>query len=1083
MKENLPILKWVQIALMTFSLLGVGALEVLSQSKPVKGIVKGDDGVGLPGVTVVEKGSSSNGTVTDAEGSFTISVREGATLVVSFIGMKTVEVAVGNQTSHEVVMESDITQLSEVVVIGYGTTKRADLTGSVVSVVGDDLKKVPVASVAESLTGRLAGVQVTSSEGSPDAEINIRVRGGTSISQNNAPLYIVDGFPVNSINDISPSDIQSIDVLKDASSTAIFGSRGANGVIIITTKGGVEGKVSVSFNTFTGFKQIANTLDVLSPTDFTKWQYEYAVLANDIPSYEQYFGTWQDRDLFSGYSGINWQKQIFGRTGTVNSNDLSVRGGADKFNYSFNYARFDDKAIMLGSDFARNNATLSLKSKPTDKVNLGFTIRYSDSEINGGGANEQRELSQSQDARLRHSVGYSPIPIPGLTSDDPDEQLSDYLINPFIALADNDREQLRRNFNMVGSFDWKIIENLQFRTEFGLDNNTSTENRFYGRSTFYVRNNVQTNYQGKPAVVINDRRDLRLRNANTLSYDFKNFVNSNHRIKALLGHEMIKFESTEFSTAVQGFENFYTARTAFRLISQGVPQSVNSNYLPDDKLLSFFGRINYDFMDRYILSATYRADGSSKFLGNNRWGYFPSVAAAWKVSEESFMAGTTDWLNSLKLRVSYGEAGNNNIPVGQTKQNFISGTAGSLTWINNVTNFWAPARDMANPNLLWETTVTRNVGLDFGLFKGRLNGAVETYMNTTNDLLIRFPVPGSGYDFQYRNMGQTENKGIEASINYIAIDKANYGLSFSANISFNRNEILSLGLLENFTENTGWASTAFTQDFLVSRGQPVGMMYGYVNAGRYEVSDFNYDPATQTYSLKAGVVNSSVALNGPVRPGSMKLADVSGADGTPDGIVNQFDQQIIGNANPKHTGGFVINAYAYGFDLTSAFSWSYGNDIYNANKIEFTSATVTPNGQYRNLLTIMGDGNRWTDIDAITGTRVTDPDELAALNANTTMWSPYMSRYVFSDWAIEDGSFLRLNTLTLGYSLPKDYAKKIKLNSLRFYTTAYNVFVLTNYSGLDPEVSTRRRTPLTPGVDYSPYPRNKQIVFGLNLTF
>ncbi|MBX2945115.1 MAG: TonB-dependent receptor [Cyclobacteriaceae bacterium] len=1059
----------------------ISVTALYGQTRSVSGVVK-TDGEVLPGVTVTEKGTS-NGTVTDSDGKFVLSVSSDAILVFTFIGMKPTEVPVGTQTVINVNMVSDISQLEEVVVIGYGTAKKSDLTGSVVSVIGDDLKKMPVATVTETLTGRLAGVQVTSTEGSPDADIRIRIRGGGSLTQDATPLFIVDGFPVNSINDISPSDIKSIDVLKDASSTAIFGSRGANGVVIITTKGGTDGKVAVSYNSFFGVKRIANTLDVLNPEDFVNWQYEYALLRNDIQSYERFFGSWQDRDLYTGLQGNDWQRQIYGRTGRVFSNDLSVRGGSDKFNYSFNYARFDDRAIMIGSNFTRNNVTLSLKNKASNKVNLGFTVRYSDTEIFGGGVNEQREASASADARLRHSVGYSPIPLPGLTTDDTDEQVAGYLVNPFVATADNDREQQRRNFNMVGSFDWKIIDNLQFRTELGMDNLTYFDNRFYGRSTYYSNNNVQAAYQGFPAVVNRNQRDLRLRNANTFNYDFKHLVsNSNHKLNLLVGQELIFFETSEIATAIQGFPKFFDAKTAFKLNSQGVPQSVASNYLPDDKLLSFFGRLNYDLMGKYLLSATYRADGSSKFLGDNRWGYFPSVAAAWKVSEESFMTNAAGWLNSLKLRASYGEAGNNNIPVGQTIQTFESGAGAPLAWINGVNSFWAPSKIMANPNLKWETTITRNVGLDFGILKGRVNGTVEAYLNTTNDLLIRFPVPGSGYDFQYRNMGSTENKGLETSVNYIAIDKANYGLNFSFNISFNRNKIKSLGMMNDFPENTGWASTAITQDFFVYVGGPIGKMYGYRSGGRYEVDDFNYDPVSGNYTLKEGVVNSSNVV-GTLRPGMMKLKDLSGPNGEPDGIVNQNDLTIIGDANPKHTGGFIINAYAYGFDLMAAFNWSYGNDIYNANKIEFTSATVTPNGQYRNLLTTMGSGSRWTNLDPATGALVTDPAALAALNANTTMWSPYMQRYVFSDWAVEDGSFLRLNTLTLGYTVPSSVITKLKLTNLRFYATGYNVFLLTKYSGLDPEVSTRRRTPLTPGVDYSPYPRSRQLVFGLSLNF
>jgi hypothetical protein len=295
-------------------------------------------------------------------------------------------------------------------------------------------------------------------------------------------------------------------------------------------------------------------------------------------------------------------------------------------------------------------------------------------------------------------------------------------------------------------------------------------------------------------------------------------------------------------------------------------------------------------------------------------------------------------------------------------------------------------------------------------------------------------------------------------------------------MSFNRNKIVSLGVMEDFGQATGWASTMIGNDFLVSRGSPIGIMSGYLNDGRYEVSDFEgYDATTESWILKADVANSALVV-GTVAPGKMKLRDITG-----DNNITIDDQAIIGNANPKHTGGFIINGYAYGFDLTAAFNWSYGNDIYNANKIEFT--TSNPNNQYRNLISMQDASNRWTNIDPATGAVVTDPAALASMNATTTMWSPYMSRYVFSDWAVEDGSFLRLNTLTLGYTLPAELTSKVHIKSLRIYATGYNVFILTNYTGFDPEVSTRRRTPLTPGVDYSAYPRSRQLVVGLNLNF
>lgn len=437
------------------------------------------------------------------------------------------------------------------------------------------------------------------------------------------------------------------------------------------------------------------------------------------------------------------------------------------------------------------------------------------------------------------------------------------------------------------------------------------------------------------------------------------------------------------------------------------------------------------------------------------------------------MESTKSWLDDLKLRFSYGTAGNNNIPSGQMNLNYSSS---ATSWINGFSNYWSASKTMPNPDLKWETTVTRNIGLDFTVLGGKLNGSIEAYLNTTKDLLIQFPVAGTGYDYQYRNMGKTQNKGLEATINWTAIDKKNFGLSFSANIGFNKNEIKDLGIMDDFGAETYWASSEIGYDFWIAKGGSVGKMYGYRSDGRYEVSDFEgYDATSKKWILKEGVTDCS-AVVGTVRPGSMKLKNLNPGE---DNAVTSDDREIIGDANPVHTGGFTINARAYGFDLSANFNWSYGNDVYNANKIEFTQ---TGKYQYRNMISDMADGKRWTNLNA-DGTICNDPAQLAAMNANTTLWSPYNARMVFSDWAVEDASFLRLGTLTLGYTLPKAMLNKVKIQNLRFYVTAYNVFCLTSYSGYDPEVSTIRKTNLTPGVDYSAYPKSRQFVVGVNLNF
>jgi TonB-linked SusC/RagA family outer membrane protein len=1052
--------------------------EMRAQSgKTVSGVVIDETGMPVPGANVVEKGTK-NSASTDFEGKYNIRVSGSKSeLVFSYIGYEATTQLVGQKTTLNVSLKNSSSKLDEVVIIGYGTSKKSDLTGSVATIGGGDLKKQSIPNVAETLTGRVAGVRVTSSEGSPDADINIRIRGGGSLTQDASPLYIVDGFPIARLSDVSPSDIDTMTILKDASSTAIYGSRGANGVILITTKKGKNSKVSVTYNMSYGVKELAKTLDVLSAGDYVKWQYEYSMLTSKQDSFTKVFGNYQDLDQYQNLKSNNWQKQVFGRLGETQMRDLGIRGGSDKLSYNFNYAHYDETAIMKDSDFKRDNLSLSLKSKAGEKVDLSFTMRYANTTVNGGGSTISGE--NTRDSRLKNTLLYAPIPLSGFGEEDLDEANSNNLVNPLTIISDTDRMQNRLNYNLLGGLGWKVLDDLKFNSDFGLNNYSTTDNRFFGSTTYFVRNNVQVDYQKMPALGMEVRKEKTFRNANTLNYDFKKILGDSHRLKVLLGEEMINTSLNINTTMIQGFPTFVDFNKALDFTTLGTPLSVNNYNFADDKLLSFFGRVNYDLNNRYLFTASYRADGSSKFLGDNRWGYFPSAAVAWKISEESFLK-SAKWINSLKLRLSYGQAGNNNIPSGQTTKYFNSSNS---VFVNGVSNYLASPETMTNSNLKWETTISQNLGLDFDFFKGRVSGSLEAYKNITKDLLILFPVTGVGYTNQYRNLGETQNKGIEASLNLVAIQKENYGLDFSFNIGINQNRVNSIGSLNELISNSSWTSD-ITQDFTTRVGQPIGLMYGYVNDGRYEVSDFDYTSGKavlKPYFLADksvnpdGVVNGSTIM-GTINPGTMKLKDLNG-----DGIITVDDRKIIGNANPKHTGGFTINGNAYGFDLAASFNWSYGNDVYNANKVYTT--TQTANSQYTNMSSIMAEGNRWNNIDPATGSLVTDPTALQALNANTTMWSPYMRSNLLTDWAVEDGSFLRLNTLSLGYTLPDDMVSHIGLSKLRLYATANNVFLITNYSGLDPEVSTRRASPLTPSVDYSPYPRSRQIVMGLNLNF
>lgn len=1069
-------LKTFRLALLVLFTLFVGSLS----AQTIKGNVKDSNGEPVIGATVLEKGTKNNATVTDIDGNFSIKLTGNNPLQISYIGMKTKTVETAGKSTINVKLEDETTNLEDLVVIGYGSVRRKDLTGSVATVNSEALAAVPVASVTEALTGKMAGVQITTTEGSPDADVKIRVRGGGSITQSNDPLLIVDGFPVESISDIPATDIEDITVLKDASSTAIYGSRGANGVILVTTKSGKSGKVNVSYNAYYSWKKVAKKMDVLSPYDYAKWQYELALLKNenDLSSYTDYFGNYEDMDLYRDVEANDWQDIVYGRTGNTFNHNVNITGGTETVKYAFSYAHMNDKAIQIGSNYKRDNFSLKLNTKPTKNTTLDFQARYSDTDIRGGGANDATGVYDS-DKRLKYAVIYTPIPLANLDESAGTDDDFGNLYNPVESQYDNDRKKERKTLNFAGAFGWEVFKNFKIRTEFGYDDYNQYDQRFWGTTTYYVKNVPASGNQNKPAIRLTDTNRHSFRNSNTISYDFSKLIkNTDHSLNFMVGHEYIITKERENMNEVHGFPEDYTAEQAWKLSSQGTPYTIDDNYSADDKLLSFFGRVNYNFKDRYLLTATFRADASSKFSEENRWGYFPSAAVAWRISSEPFMKSTQNWLDDLKLRLSYGTAGNNNIPTGQLSQMYESK---ATSWINGFTQYWAPSKIMANPDLKWETTITRNIGLDFTLFKGKLSGSIEAYLNTTKDLLIQFPVAGTGYDTQYRNMGETENRGVEFSFTWHAIDKKNWGIDLYGNLGVNKSEIKSLGSMQDFGKNTAWASTEIGQDYWIAVGGQVGEIRGYQLAGRYEVSDFEgYDAATKTWKLKEGVPDASPII-GTVRPGSIKLVDQPTEEGgVGNGVIGDEDNVIIGNVNPDVYGGFGLNAHAYGFDLSANFNFSIGNQVYNANKIEYTS---TSKYQYRNMIDIMADGKRWTNLDPETGMLCNDQVRLAELNANTTMWSPYMSKFVLTDWAVEDASFLRLNTLTLGYTLPQSLTKRVGINSLRFYCTAYNVFTITGYSGYDPESDCIRKDALTPGVDYSGYPRSRSFVIGLNLNF
>ena len=1059
------------------------SLSLAAQTLKITGVVTDENGEPLMGAGVFVEGTTT-GTVTGLDGDYELVVpQNAANLVFSFIGLADQTVAIAGRTKIDVQLKPDATFLDEVVVVGYATVTRRDVVGSISSVNSESLNQVPVASVTEAMAGKMAGVQVTTTEGNPDADIKIRVRGAGSITQDSSPLYIVDGFPMESISDIPASDIQSIDVLKDAFSTAIYGSRGANGVIIVSTKSGKEGKITVNFNAYAGVKQMANKGAFVPQNayDFVRTQYEYALFKDNVSSfYGSRYGVFEDMDLYKGMATNDWVDAVFGRTGHNLSHNLSVSGGTDKIKWTVGYAHFDETAIMVGSDYSRNNLNFKSNIKTSKTTSLDLNVRYSNVKVTGSGANAINDKGSTSQSRLKNSIVYSPIPAESIMSDTDIEEDYNSSVNPLTAIADNDSRQNRTQWTANGAFQWDIVKNLRLRLEGGLDEYRRTDDRFYGLTSYYVRNNAAAGYNVNPSTDYKDVTRRKIRNTNTLSYDFKDYISSDDHLNVLVGTEYIISKSNSFNAVMDGLPDFFDSAMAWNFMASGeAPKAIGNTFSNDDKILSFFTRVNYSIKDKYQISATMRADGSSKFTKGNKWGYFPSFAASWRISGEEFMENTRTWLDNLKLRYSFGTAGNNNIPSGKTVQEY-GPRQGNQDWINQSKVWWGAGTDMANPELKWETTYSHNIGLDWSLYKSRLYGSLEIYQADTKDLLIYFPVNGSGYNYQYRNLGSIRNRGVEISLGGALIQTKDYGINFDGNISFNQNVVTNLGGLSEITANAGMFSSEIGYDFKVTEGRPLGDVYGFINDGMYAIKDFDFDATTGAWTLKEGIADASGVTGYAARPGAMKLKDVSGPDGKKDGVIDNNDITLLGNVQPKFTGGFSISAYWKNFDFASNFTYSYGNKVYNANVVDFSTIRGVA-GQ--NVIEAMSPENRWTNVDWKTGEFITDLSTLASVNKGKTMWAPYNTRRICQSYALEDASFLRLATITLGYTLPESVTQKYKLNKVRVYVTANNVFCLTPYSGYDPEVDTRTATPLTPNVDYSAYPKSHSWVAGINLTF
>ncbi len=1057
---------------------------VLAQNRTISGKVLDEKGAPFSSANVVVK-NTRNGTQTNAQGEFTLSVPGSGPiiLVITATGYKSQEINATEGRALTVNLEVEAGNLNDVVVVGYQTMRRRDVTSSVSSVGARDLKDIPINSAAEAIAGRLAGVQIIKSEGSPDATALIRVRGGGSITQDNSPLFIVDGIQVeNALAVLAPQDIESIDVLKDASATAIYGARGANGVVIITTKGGRDMKTLVNYNGLVGFRNLANKLTVLNPYDFVYYQYERTRGGTQSEqTFLDTYGHWEDLDLYKNAPFVDWQDEMFGRNALMQTHNVSVVGGnaATKFNLSLTSNK--EEGVMLGSDFDRKLVNFKFDHTVSQKLRVGLAIRYNNTVVNGAGtANE----GSSGTNRLRHSIKFRPILMGGqdLLEYDPDYALETNanglaLVNPILLNQAEYRRNLNSVANFSGYFDYTINKYLSFRSTLGYDLTNNRQNAFNDTITSTAKQNANM-----PTASINTINRNTINNSNVLSFTMRNSESNfsrHHDLDVLIGQELYedKFRSHRIETRY--FPVGITAEKALGNMSLGSAPAGSSQPPPvsneiTSRLFSFFGRINYAYDKRFLATLTMRADGSSKFAEDTRWGYFPSGSVAWRISEENFMQKFFPVISDLKIRASYGKAGNNRIGDFLYLTQFNADAFYSIA--DQLITVFSPA-GLANSKLKWETTVSRNLGLDVGLLNNRLGLTIDVYKNTTRDLLVNVPVPtSSGYTEQIQNVGATRNTGVEIQLNGTPIANSTFTWRANFNISFNKNKIETLGPFQRaFLFSSGWAGGNQPFDYLVRVGEPVGTIWGLLTDGYYTIDDFDY--AGGVYTLKSGAPDNSSVTATPPQPGVLKFKDISGPEGKPDGVVDNFDRTIIGNTQPKFFGGFNQQFTYKNFDLSVFVNFQVGNDVYNANKLEFTSG-YTINS---NILDMMN--NRWRTIDN-EGQVVTDPAALAALNANATLWQPLRSAasfYVHS-WAIEDGSFLRVNNVTLGYTLPRKLMSRIQVNNFRVYATVNNLYILTNYSGYDPEVNTRRNSPLTPGVDYSAYPRSRAYIVGVNLS-
>ncbi|WP_246225204.1 TonB-dependent receptor [Spirosoma terrae] len=987
----------------------------------VSGTVTDEKGEGLPGVSVLVKGTQ-RGTSTSATGSYQLAVpNESAILVFSFVGFQSQEIEVGKRTTVSVTLKTDDKSLDEVVVVGYGTVKKSDLTGSVAKVGEANIKATPIPSLDRAMQGRAAGVQVTTNSAQPGGSATIRIRGSGSVNASNDPLYVIDGFPTGNLNSINTDDIESIEILKDASATAIYGSRGSNGVVLVTTKRGKAGKAVVSYDGYYGNQTPRYIIPLLNARQFAELVNEAQTNNGGKPYFD---GSTAERPLPSTLGeGTDWQRVVL-RDAPQQSHQLSVSGGSPTSRYAISAGYFSQDGIIPRSDFKRYTLRTNLDNELSSRVKVGMTIQGAYTIKNG--PRTETAGNRAVDGAIASAFNFSPtFPIynadgsyyknvgvlNGLGADNPMAMINEF----------TDRTSLIRL--LANTYvDVKILEGLTFRTTFGADLQTSKNN-------YYVTRLATLGASLGGSGSVSSSQSINWLNENTLNYTRQ--LGTDHNINAVIGYTFQGINAESVDANANTFADDFALYNNLGAGSTLVAPSTGSSQW---RLISYLARVNYSLKDRFLFTLTGRRDGSSRFGPNNKFGFFPSGAFAWKLANEPFMKGLTG-VSDAKIRASYGLSGNQEIGNYQYLANISSApyVLGGALQVGSATG------GIGNPDLRWEKNAQFDVGFDVGLFNNRVQVSADYYNKLTSDLLFSVSVPtSSGFGNTLKNIGSVRNTGFEFALNTINIDRGGFRWSSEFNISFNKNKILTLDGRQEFrTGSDATISNTAQNPILLRVGSPLGSFFGLVTDGIFQ-NQADVDASAQKTA----------------KPGDLRYVDRNG-----DGVINDLDRDIIGNANPDFFGGFN-NTFSYkGFDLNLFFQGSFGNDIINYATFDLINLTGGNNQSARVL-------DRWTP----TNGGNTIPRANAAGGSR-----------LLSSLHVEDGSYLRLKNISLGYTLPATLINKAGFSSVKVYVAAQNYLTFTKYTGYDPEVNRYGSSSLSQGIDYGGYPASKTLLIGLNL--